>query len=379
MDRRIFLQSSALAASSFLIPSFLHSCKTNNVPSYLKGYEAEYAKNPRQAALQWFREAKFGLFMHYGLYSLLGRGEWVQFREKIHVAEYEKLMKKFTAENFDAAFITNLAVEAEMKYLNITTRHHDSFCLFDTKATDFNSVESAAKRDLVGELANECAKKGLGICFYYSHGRDWRYPDAPNNDVWGGNARPKYDEPDPYYNYGEAHDLNRYIDFMHEQLTELLTNYGPVASIWLDGYSTPMNGPTEKFRIQETYDLIWKLQPQTLISSKWGYIGTEDYFAPEYHWLERNPEKTEEMMKTGKPVELCTAIAGWGYNKKKDGNHRGADSVWENIKYAAKYNANLLLNIAPLPDGSIDPQDVQALKETGQQIRKDGWPVENNV
>ena len=112
MDRRIFLESSALAASSLLIPSFLHSCKTDKIPSYLKGYANEYAKNPKDAALSWFRDAKFGLFMHYGLYSQLGRGEWVQFRENIHIVEYDKLKSKFTAENFDAAFITDLAVNA---------------------------------------------------------------------------------------------------------------------------------------------------------------------------------------------------------------------------------------------------------------------------
>ncbi len=374
MDRRIFLQSSALAATSLLLPSFLGSCKTNNVPSYLAKYASEYEVDKKQAALKWFTDAKFGLFMHYGLYSLLGRKEWVQYRENIHVAEYEKLMKKFTAENFDAGFITDLALKAGMKYINITTRHHDSFCLFNTRATYFNSVNTPAKRDLVEELANECAKKGIGLCLYYSHGRDWRHPHAPNNDVWGGSARPKYEEREPFYKYGKEHDLNKYIDFMHEQFTELLTNYGPIASIWLDGFSTPMNGPTEKFRIPETYELIRKLQPQTLISSKWGYLGTEDYFAPEYHWLARDEGKTNNMVSSGKPIELCTAIASWGYNKSKDGKHRGADSVWENIEYAAKYNANLLLNTGPRPDGSIDKQDIETLTKIGQRIGKEGWP-----
>ncbi len=376
MKRRKFIHSSVLTAASWtLLPPFLSSFKKEKVPSYLKKYKREYAKDPKQAALHWFRDAKFGLFLHYGLYSLPGRGEWVQFNEKIHVADYAKLKDKFTAEHFDADFITDLALQAEMKYVNITSRHHDSFCLFDTATTDFNSVQSPAKRDLVGELAEQCAKKGLGLCLYYSHGRDWRYPDAPNNDEWGGNARPKYDEPEPYYHYGKEHDLNRYIDFMHAQLTELLTNYGPVASIWLDGYSVPMHGPTEEFRIPETYALIRKLQPQCLISAKWGYTGDEDYYAPEYHWLARNPEKTQEMVKSGKPIEICTGIAGWGYNKKYDGKHRGVDSVWENLEYAAKYHANLLLNTGPRGDGSIDPQDVQTLREVGERIRKEGWPV----
>ena len=375
MKRREFVRTSLLASSSLaLMPSLLHSCASDSVPSYLKAYAGEYKNDPRKAALDWFSDAKFGLFLHYGLYSLLGRGEWVQFRENIHVKEYEKLKDRFTAEHFDADFITDLALQAEMKYVNITTRHHDSFCLFDTKTTDFNSVKSPAKRDLVGELAEQCQKKGLGLCLYYSHGRDWRHPDAPNNDEWGGKARPEYDESEPYYHYGEEHDLNRYVEYMHEQLTELLTNYGSIASIWLDGYSVPMNGPIEQFRLQETYSLIRKLQPQCLISAKWGYNGDEDYFAPEYHWLERNPEKTKEMLKSGKPVEICANIAGWGYHKNRDGKHRGADSVWKNIEYAASFNANLLLNTGPRGDGSIDKQDVATLRELGDLIREKGWP-----
>ena len=376
MNRRTFIKSSAAATSAVLLPSLASSCRMlfNPTPHYLKGYAGEYAVHPEKAALEWFRNAHFGLFIHYGLYSLLGKGEWVQFRQKIHVAEYEKLMKKFTADKFDADFITDLALAADMKYINITTRHHDSFCLFNTKTTSFNSVNSAAKRDLVGELAEQCSRKGLGMCFYYSHGRDWRHPDAPNNDIWGGSARPTYKEKEPYYHYGKDHDLNRYIDYMHAQLIELLTNYGSVASIWLDGYAVPMSGPIEKFKLEETYALIKTLQPQCLISAKWGYNGEEDYYAPEYHWLAREPEKTKAMIASGKPIELCTGIAGWGYRRAKDGKHRGADSVWENIEYAAKYHANLLLNIGPRGDGSIDPQDIVTLKALGKRIRKDGWP-----
>ena len=378
LSRREFIKLSALTSSVFAVPSILSSCSSlspGTPPTYLDNYASEYEKSPREAAIEWFRSAHFGLFIHYGLYSLLGKGEWVQDHQKIHVAEYEKLMKRFTADKFDADFITDLALAADMKYINITTRHHDSFCLFNTKTTYFNSVNSPAKRDLVGELAEQCAKKKLGLCLYYSHGRDWRHPDAPNNDKWGGKARPLYDEKEPMYHYGAEHDLNRYIDYMHAQLTELLTNYGPIASIWLDGYGVPVSGDIKKFRIPETYKLIRKLQSQCLITSKWGYNGDEDYYSPEYHWLERDPAKTKAMVASGKPIELCTPIAGWGYRKAKDGKHRGANSVWENILYAAKYKANLLLNIGPRGDGSVDPQDIHTLRELGKRIRKEGWPV----
>ena len=116
------------------------------VPNYMKEYANLYATDPRAAALQWFREARYGLFLHYGLYSLLGRHEWVQLREKIPVAEYAKLMNDFTAANFDAERIAKFAVDCEMKYINITTRHHDSFCLFETNETDFHSVASLASQ-----------------------------------------------------------------------------------------------------------------------------------------------------------------------------------------------------------------------------------------
>jgi alpha-L-fucosidase len=335
------------------------------VPSYLRGYKELYAKDPRAAALQWFREAKFGLFIHYGLYSLLGRHEWVQLREKIPVAKYAELKEQFTAKNFNAEFITDLAVQAGMRYVNITTRHHDSFCLFRTRQTDFNSVNSPAKRDLIGELAKACRKKGLGLCLYYSHGRDWRHPHAPNNDEWGGQARPKYDPPEPSYAYGKEHDLQKYVDFMTAQITELLTNYGPVAAIWLDGIGVTRSGETAKFRCQELYDHIHRLQPQVLVSYKQGLLGTEDFLTPEHKAVENKAEK---------PMEINTTlqVGGWGY--VKDAKHLNAEQVWEKLTEAARAKANLLINTGPLGDGSIHPEDVASLREVGARIRKEGFP-----
>ena len=377
VSRRNFVKTLGVGdAVSLLMPlSFCTGLGENNdVPLYLKDYSELYKTDPKVASIKWFKEANFGLFLHYGLYSLLGRGEWVQFWEKIPVAEYSKIKDKFFAEKFDADFITDLALEAEMKYINITTRHHDSFCLFNTKETDFNSVNSPAKRDLVAELAEACQKKGLGLCLYYSHGRDWKHPHAANHENWKGYARPLYDIPEPAYKYGKEHDLNKYVDFMHAQITELLTNYGSIASIWLDGSSVPMSRDHSEFRMDETYALIRKLQPQCLISYKWGVHGDEDYHSPELQSVSRKPEKFQKVLETGKPLELCYHIAGWGYNKENDGKHRGADSLWENLEFAGSYNGNLLLNTAPRPDGSIDPQDVKSLRELGERIRKNGFP-----
>ena len=371
-NRRKFLKSVFLTgAGAAALPGWkgLGDTTVHEVPSYLKGHEKLYADNPRAAALQWFREAKFGLFLHYGLYSILARHEWVQFREKIPVAEYAKLKERFTADKFNADFITDLALAAQMRYVNITTRHHDSFCLFATKETEFNSVNSPAKRDLVRELADSCRKKGLGLCLYYSHGRDWRHPHAPNNDEWGGNARPKYPTPEPAYATGAAHDLQKYVAFVKAQVTELLTNYGPIAAIWLDGIATPLSRKERvgEFHCQELYDHIHALQPQVLVSYKQGLLGTEDFMAPERTWQGKPP----------KPLELCDTLQpkGWGYIKDDDGKHKTADEVMQMLARAAALPANLLLNTGPLPDGAIHPEDDRTLREVGARLKRGGFPA----
>ncbi|MFM7182446.1 MAG: alpha-L-fucosidase [Verrucomicrobiales bacterium] len=383
IKRRSFLGTFATCTGGLLLPGALRAAgPATAVPSYLKGYEKLFAENPRAAALQWFRDAKFGMFLHYGLYSLEGRHEWLQLREKIPVATYAKLKERFTAEKFDADFITDLALAAGMRYVNITTRHHDSFCLFATKETDFNSVNSPAKRDLIAELAEACRKKGLGLCLYYSHGRDWKHPHAPNNDRWGGSARPEYSPPEPSYAYGKDHDLNKYVDFMKAQVTELLTNYGPIAAIWLDGIMTPLTDKTKQprpkpaaqpdnapeFRCQELYDHIHSLQPQVLVSYKQGLLGTEDFFAPEHKAIPTG---------AGKPMEICSTLqeGSWGYHKQK--RHLNADEAWAKLAAARGANTNLLLNTGPMPDGSIPAPHATVLREMGRRIREQGWPAKD--
>ena len=384
-NRRTFLLTStgATAAVAIGLPARMLAADAKSLPSlpsYLIGYEELYRIDPRAAARQWFREAKFGLFLHYGLYSLESRHEWLQFREKIPVAQYAKLEDRFTAAKFDPSAITDLALAARMRYVNITTRHHDSFCLFATKQTDFHSVNSPARRDLVHELAEACRKKGLGLCFYYSHGRDWRHPHAPNNDRWGGNARPEYAPPEPSYATGKDHHLQRYLDFMTAQITELLTNYGPIAAIWFDGIMTPLSDKTRQpcpqpprqsgnapeFRCQELYDLIHRAQPQVLVSYKQGLLGSEDFFAP---------EDKAVAVPGGKPMEVCSTLqeGSWGYHEQK--RHLTTDEAWAKLAAARAASANLLLNTGPMPDGSIHPQHARVLHEIGERIREGGFPA----
>lgn len=355
------------------------------LPSYLANYADEYHDNPRAAALRWFREAKYGLFMHYGLYSLLANHEWVQFQKRIPVASYENLARYFTAEKFDAEWIADFAVECGMRYVNITTRHHDSFCLFHSRYTTFHTGSTPCGRDLVAELATACEKRGLGLCLYYSHGRDWKHPHAPNNDLWGRSARPEYDPPELSYAGGAGHDLGIYIDFMKNQITELLTNYGPVAAIWLDGIMTPLTPKDadgnaiegfdprtdgDAFRCQELYDTIHELQPSCLVSYKQGYLGTEDFFAPEHKASNRFGQSADEV-----PGEVCTTTSGgWGYNAGVPFNT--PEKLWDDLVAARTAGYNLLANIGPKPSGEFPPEGVALFRAVAERIRNEGMPGE---
>jgi alpha-L-fucosidase len=388
IGRRDFLRhaSAAVAAVSVGQTSW---AREKTVPSYLAGYEMLYTDDPGKAAEAWFSEARFGLFMHYGLYSLLGRGEWVMYHEKIPIAEYEPLKDQFTAEKFDADYITDLALEAGMRYVNLTARHHDGFCLFDTKTTDYNSVQSPAKRDLIGELAEQCRKKGLGCFVYYSYAVDWRHPYTYPRRM-GRMSKPDWAQPEPTCKWKGPEDFAKYIEYAHEQIRELLTSYGPIAGIWFDPIMAYYAQP-DLFPIYETYEMVRRLQPQTLISFKQGATGTEDFAAPERsgasladrvkssrfgHKSVDFATKSWESNKT-KHNEICDTMQPrvWGYQKDDDGKHDTRDDVLCKLAAAAEQNCNLLLNTGPLPDGSIHPGDAETLRQVGRYIRQNGWPT----
>ena len=358
-----------------IIASFLSGCNQTNVPSYLADYEEQYKEDPKAANLAWFQEAKFGMFLHYGLYAELGKGEWVQLRDKIPVAEYAKLVDGFTADGFSPEQITETAISAGMKYITITSKHHDGFCLFDTKATDFNSMNSPAGRDLIGELYEGCEEKGLGLFLYYSYGADWKHPYFMSREDGWNNARPAYEEAQPEYLYKEKADFKKYIDFVHVQLTELLTQYPNIAGIWFDPIMGVYAAP-DMFPIDSTYALVRSLSTHALISFKQGANGDEDFMAPErsgkakvgsqYEIANIVYEKNKD-----KPSEICTTLQphAWGYKKSDDGNHHKADKVMEMLQNAADLNANLLLNIGPLPNGALPQEDVETLRAVGARLR----------
>ncbi len=351
------------------------------MPSYLAGYEDLYSKDPHAAALAWFKDARFGLFIHYGLYSIYGKGTWALRFSGISTAEYEKLKDQFSAEKFDANFITDLALAAGMKYVNITAKHHDGFCLFDSAYTDYDSMGSPARRDLVAELAEQCQQKGLGLFLYYSYALDWRHPYFyPYQYCYV--SRSDLNHPEPGYKFRTDGDFRHYIDFANNQIRELLTNYGAIAGIWFDPMTAYYAKP-DLFPIEETYAMIRELQPQTLVSFKQGATGSEDFAAPErsgkikYDWVVKKfPDRPRSIAiaknacekNAGKHNEICDTLQRrkWGYYPPSDGKHLTPEEVMERLAHAAAIDCNLLLNTGPLPDGSIYPADVETLRAVGK-------------
>ena len=205
------------------------------------------------AAREWFQDARFGMFIHWGVYSVLADGEWVMNNRKIPVADYEKLPGFFNPISFDAAEWVSLAKSAGMKYITITSKHHDGFAMFDSKVSDYNIVaRTPYKKDPMKALAEECRRQGLKLFFYYSQ-LDWHNPDYfPRGRTGQDSGRP------------EQGSWPRYLDYMNAQLRELLTNYGDVAGIWFDGW---WDKPDADWQLPRTYSLIHELQPQALIGS----------------------------------------------------------------------------------------------------------------
>lgn len=388
ISRKDFLKQLSTAGTAMMLPTGWSSFNDSNshgqrhIPSYLSGYADEFKKDPHAAALSWFKDAGFGLFLHYGLYSLLGRGEWVQYKDKIPVAKYEKLKSKFTAKNFDPDFITDLALSAGMKYVNITAKHHDGFCLFRTSQTDYNSLNSPTKRDLVGELKQACDQKGLGLFTYYSVGADWHHPYFLPRKA-GYLYRPAYAHRQPAYRYDNILDFRKYLDYAGAQIKELVTQYHP-AGVWFD----PMMGfyaNPALFPMTQIYNKIRSLCSYSLLSFKQGATGTEDFAAPEGEdgsfykkVLKRFDESNALVAKKAwemneyKHNETCNTLQPhwWGYSKAADRKHKNAKQVLELLREAQSKNMNLLLNTGPLPDGSIYRGDVKTLREVGQIVKK---------
>lgn len=325
---------------------------------------------------QWFEDARFGLFVHFGPYSVLGNGEWVMQNRPIKVKEYKKLQKLFNPQDFDAKTWVKIAKDAGMKYITFTSRHHDGFSNWDTKQSDWNIMNTPYfGRDIIKELTDECHKEGIKVIFYYSL-IDWSRDDY---QYWTGATGQGCGRT-------EKGEWNSYIDFMKAQLTELLTNYGEIDGIWFDGDwdQHPGDSKTHKtakvdWHYNEIYDLIHSLQPNCMIANNHHKeaLEGEDYQAFERDLPGENKAGYSEGQAVAKhlPLETCeTMNATWGYSITDDQFKTTPELIHYLVK-AAGLGANLLLNVGPMPNGEIQPECVDRLKEMGEWNSKYGQTI----
>ena len=319
----------------------------------------------QSARIKWWREARFGMFIHWGLYSIPGRGEWVQWNEQIPVSEYAKLADQFKPKDFNPETWAEVAKSAGMKYTVLTARHHDGFALFDDGANPFTSVNAAAHRDFVGEYVKAVRKAGLGVGLYYSP-LDWRFPG--------------YIMPDLHSDSAEAMRAQ-----YHRQVQTLLSKYGKIDVLWFDGGETDWlnfgadwkpaswakrpNGEHYKGSFSWEHDkvhtMLRRLQPDVVINGRADM--KEDFHA-------REGEGALGDFDNQHPWELCSTIAGaWGYQPGK--MPQPLDHYIRLLVNVVGRDGNLLLNVGPRPDGQIDPAQVERLREIGAWLGKYGQSI----
>jgi alpha-L-fucosidase len=303
--------------------------------------------------MKWFHQARFGMFIHWGLYSVLGRGEWAMFQERIKAREYARLAKRFKPKSFDATVWTRAAAEAGMKYAVLTTRHHDGFCLFDSKVSEFTAPKTAAARDFVAEYVDACRKAGLRVGLYYSL-LDWRFPG--------------YFEPQARRNQRSVTDL---VDQVHAQVKELMSNYGRIDVLWYDGGWVAHGGAgitdiAGFWRAADLNAMVRKLQPSILINNRSGT--QEDLDTPEQHVT---------ASAAGRGWESCMTIgdsSGWGYIKNNP-NMKTPTQLLQHLVNAAAGEGNYLLNVGPKPDGTIRREELVRLQAMGDWLKVNGESI----
>ncbi|MHC4962350.1 MAG: alpha-L-fucosidase [Planctomycetota bacterium] len=308
-----------------------------------KEYETQIAST-RDARMKWWRQARFGMFVHYGLYSQVGRNEWVMAKENIPVKEYEKYAKLFNTKPGAAREWAALAKKAGMKYMVLTTRHHDGFSLWNSKVNPYNSVNFGPKRDLVKEFVDACREFDLKIGFYSSL-MDWHHPDG----------------------YRCAHDSEarkRFTKYIDDLNTELLSNYGKIDILWYD-LPRPMES-WEGWNSLERNQKMRQLQPDIIINDR-GRLD-EDFGTPEEH-----------LKSSDRDWEACMTFNGisWGYVDSAQARpySYNAQQILKMLSISASGGGNLLLNIGPAPDGSIPEEAVEPLTTVGRWLKENGDAV----
>jgi alpha-L-fucosidase len=318
----------------------------------------------RDERMEWFREARFGMFIHWGLYSVAagewdgkpttGAGEWIMSDMKIPVSQYTKLVPQFNPVKFDAREWVAIAKNAGMKYIVITTKHHDGFALYPSAITDWDIGSTPFQRDPLKELAAACQEQGIKLCFYHSI-MDWHHPDYAPRPPWN-------DVPT------EAPQFDRYVDFMKGQIKELLTGYGPIGLLWFDGH---WEETWNYDRGADLYSFIRKLQPDIIINNR---VGKERPGVPlASHWTGDygTPEQYIPANGYGAGVdwESCmTMNRTWGF-KKNDHDWKSTETLVRNLIDCASKGGNYLLNVGPTGEGLIPGASVERLKQVGNWMK----------
>lgn len=325
----------------------------------------------RQERTKWFLESRFGMFIHWGLYAIPARGEWVRSVEKISNEEYQPFFEEFNPTEYDPVEWAKAAKAAGMKYAVMTAKHHDGFCLFDSKLTDYKATNTKAGRDLIREYVDAFRSEGLGVGFYYSL-LDWHHEHYP---AYGDKIHPMR-ENEAYK--GQVRDLSRYVDYMHGQVRELLTNYGKIDIIWFDFSYDNMTG--EAWRATEMVEMVHSLQPYIIIDNRLGgdlkaktppvYSG--DFASPEQIIP---PEGVVNEEGVSIPWEACITLNNnWGYCAS-DKNYKTSKQVIRTIVECVSKNGNLLLNVGPDAKGRIPEESLQILTEVGKWMKLNGSSI----
>jgi alpha-L-fucosidase len=310
--------------------------------------------------LDWWREARFGMFIHWGLYAIPagewnGRtdyGEWIRNNAKIPIDVYDRFQAQFNPTKFDPDAWVRMAKQAGMQYIVITTKHHDGFALFDSKGTTWDVMATPYGRDIIAQLADACRRHGIRLGLYYSI-MDWHHPAYLPRREWESAARPE-----------AGADFDRYVAFMKGQLKELLTNYGPVGVLWFDGQ---WEKTWTAARGRDLYDYVRGLQPSLIVNNRVGQ-GIGDFGTPE-----------QEIPATGlpgsPPWETCmTMNRNWGYNRA-DKDFKTTETLVRNLVDIASKGGNFLLNVGPTAEGEFPPESVTRLKEIGNFMRDAGESI----
>lgn len=316
-----------------------------------------------------FQDKKFGIFIHWGFYSMLANGEWVQYHRNINYEEYARMAEGFYPANFDAEQWVLAFKKAGAKYVTITTRHHDGFSMFGTKASAYNIVDATPfGRDILKELSDACAKHGIGLHLYYSH-LDWAREDYPR-----GSSSPDFGRP------VETQDYGSYFNFVMKQLQELLTNYGPIGAMWFDGvFDHRKDQPPFEWRFPEQFDLVHKLQPACLIANN---HHRALMYGEDFQIFERDlPGQNTAGLSAGQkvdvtvPLEMCNTMNNsWGYNIS-DLAYKSPETLIQTLVKAAGMNTNLMLNIGPRPDGTLPDKALERLDAIGRWMDRYGETI----